>query len=168
MTQSADQALDDKRYSVIPRTLIFLFDQWNRVLLIKGSPHKKLWPGLYNGIGGHMECGEDALEAAQRELAEETGLTGVALELCGQIMIHVTEKAGVALFIFKGGYSGEIMGPSEEGELAWIELSQLEKIPLVEDLQILLPKVAAHHTGDQIIIGKYRYTHENKLDISIR
>ena len=63
-----DQGFDDRKYHVIPRTLIFLFDSLNRVLLIKGSDKKQRWPGKYNGVGGHIESGEDILEAALRVL----------------------------------------------------------------------------------------------------
>jgi 8-oxo-dGTP pyrophosphatase MutT (NUDIX family) len=47
---------------------------------------------LYNGIGGHIEAGEDILEAAQRELNEETGISQVELSICGQIMIDVSPE----------------------------------------------------------------------------
>ena len=168
MTPFSDQGLNKTRYTVIPRTLIFVFDHNNRVLLIKGSPQKKRWAGLYNGIGGHIETGEDVYEAAQRELEEETGLSEIALDLCGQVMIHGNENTGVALFIFKGAYTSGIIRESQEGELAWIDLSHLEEKSLVEDLRILLPKVASHQSADKMLIGKYRYTQENRLEISIR
>ena len=51
---------------LIPRTLIFLTCR-DLVLLLKGAPHKRLWANRYNGIGGHIERGEDVLTAAQRD-----------------------------------------------------------------------------------------------------
>ena len=167
MSPFSDQGLNKSRYRTIPRTLIFLFDHNHRVLLLKGSSHKKLWAGLYNGIGGHIEAGEDILEAAQRELVEETGIKGVALDLCGQIMIDVNENPGIALFIFKGKFRGGFKKESQEGELAWVDLYQLDNIPVVEDLPILLPKVVSHRIGDKVFIGKYYYNQENGLEISI-
>ncbi len=38
------------RYQVIPRTLCFVFDG-NDVLLIKRSPHERLFPNKINGLG---------------------------------------------------------------------------------------------------------------------
>jgi 8-oxo-dGTP diphosphatase len=59
---------------VIPRSLIFV-TRPGKVLLIKGHPRKRLWANRYNGIGGHIEYGEDLVKAAERELLEESGLS---------------------------------------------------------------------------------------------
>jgi len=69
------QGLNTERYAVVPRVLIFPFSADGKVLLLSGAPHKRIWAGLWNGIGGHIEAGESVLTAARRELCEETGLT---------------------------------------------------------------------------------------------
>ena len=70
---ASDQGVSTDRYALIPRVLIFLIRD-NQVLLLKGSEDKRLWANRFNGIGGHIEPGEDPLSAAYRELFEETGL----------------------------------------------------------------------------------------------
>ena len=39
------------------------------VLLLRGAADKRLWANRYNGLGGHVEAGEDVLSAAKREAA---------------------------------------------------------------------------------------------------
>lgn len=168
MVPKSDQSIDVERYQAIPRTLIFLFDQNNRVLLLKGSPNKKIWAGLYNGIGGHIEAGEDILEAAERELKEESGLEGIKLGFCGQVMVNVSENIGIAIFIFRGDYSGDDFRSSTEGRIAWIDLDEMMNIKMVEDLRLLIPMIANHQDGEPMIIGKYDYDVDGKLIMSFR
>jgi 8-oxo-dGTP diphosphatase len=161
----SDQGINHQNYKVIPRTLIFLFDRKNRVLLIKGSPTKRLWAGLYNGIGGHVKSGEDILESAYRELREEAGIKNVLLRLCAQIMVEVSPQVGVAIFVFKGEYPNEIFTSSSEGSLSWVNMNELHKMPLVEDLPLLIPKVFAHEPTSSVMIGKYVYGVDGDLKV---
>lgn len=160
-----DQGFDASRYQVIPRVLIFLFNSKDSVLLIKGSANKARWPGKYNGIGGHVEANEDILEAALRELKEESGITRVNIQLIGQIMINVSDISGVALFIFSGLYDRSDFSSSQEGNLEWIKLSNIHRLPVVEDLPVLIQRIKSHRLGDPIILGKYAYDNDGKLNI---
>ena len=164
----SDQGIDPQKYLVTPRTLIFIFNRQSQVLLIHGAKNKRLWAGLYNGIGGHVEAGEDILESAQRELFEETGIRGISLDLCGQIMIDVKPGIGVGVFLFRGVYEGQKLMASEEGELEWVSLDALENLPLVEDLPILIPRIAECEPGAPILIGKYSYGVNGALKISFQ
>jgi 8-oxo-dGTP diphosphatase len=163
----SDQGIDQKRYQVVPRTLIFLFDSNSRVLLLKGSPQKRLWAGLFNGIGGHIERGEDVLEAAKRELFEETGIAGVTLQYCAQIMVDVSEELGVAIFVFRGKLNNSNFEISSEGSLSWVALDALATVPIVEDLPTLIPRIAAHQVNSPTIFGKYTYDLDGNLLISL-
>ena len=163
---SSEQGIDVKRFSVVPRSLIFLFNDQDQVLLIKGSPEKHIWADKYNGLGGHIEPGEDILEGALRELAEESGVKELPIWLCGQILVTVNQSQGVAIFVFKGHAEAVETRDSLEGKLEWVGLNEIAGMPLVADLFELLPRVAAHTQGDPLIIGKYTYNEMDEMEFS--
>ena len=162
---SSDQGVNSDRYSVIPRTLIFITRD-DKVLLLKGAGKKRLWAGLYNGVGGHIEMGEDPLSAAHRELFEETGLTNINLSLCGIVLVNTNTNPGVCIFIFTGEAKNEELSDSNEGMLEWIGKSSFSGIPLVADLPILLPKILSHKPGSDPFIAHSWYDENDKLRLT--
>jgi 8-oxo-dGTP diphosphatase len=167
MMPASDQGVFHDRYKTIPRVLIFL-TRGREVLLIKGAPTKRLWANLYNGIGGHVEQGEDVLSAAYRELHEEAGIADVPLELSAIITIDSGERIGITMFVYKGnvpeGREYELL-PSDEGTLEWVHQFDMVSISLVEDLPVLIPRVLAHKSGVQPFFGLYNYSDEGKLQV---
>ena len=161
----SEQGVTADRYTIIPRTLIFV-TRGDEVLLIKGAPTKRLWANRYNGIGGHIERGEDALSAARRELNEETGLKSANLRLVGTVLIDASDQRGIGLFVFRGEYTGGKLVESAEGQLEWIPSAQLDQYPLVEDLRILLPRVLRMHPGDPPFSALYDYDDQEQMRVS--
>jgi 8-oxo-dGTP diphosphatase len=142
---ASDQGVNNSRYALIPRTLIFITRD-SHVLLLKGAPDKRLWANRYNGVGGHVERGEDILSAARRELIEETGLRIDDLWLCGLMVVDTGHNPGVGIFILRGELNdpqAEVI-PSAEGSLEWVAFDQLKQRLLLDDLKILLPRVLSH------------------------
>ncbi len=157
-----EQGTGQDRYKIIPRTLIFVFHQ-DKILLLKGAPTKRLWANRYNGIGGHVERGEDILMAARRELHEETGLVDVPLALCGMVMVDVEEKTGIGLYVFEGDSQITNVIPSEEGGLEWVPVDGWQELATVEDLPYLLPQVIRFRAGEPPFFALSHYDSEGKL-----
>ena len=157
-----DQIVDENRFLVIPRSLIFIFNA-DKVLLIKGAAEKKIWANRYNGLGGHIERGEDIKSAALRELSEEAGLVSIDIHLAGTVMINTGKQFGICIYIFTGEYNGEKLIPSAEGLLEWVRIAQINSINTVEDLPVLIENILANRATGQLLYGRYYYDDQDKL-----
>jgi 8-oxo-dGTP diphosphatase len=148
------------RYQVVPRTLILVIDN-GKVLLQKGAQTKKLWAGLYNGLGGHVERGEDILTSAKRELYEEAGITCRELKLAGMVTIDVHENDGILMFVFSGRKPEGVVRGSIEGNPEWIEISKINDLSLVEDIPMMIDKLLKNN--NELFFGHYAYDEQGKL-----
>ena len=156
----SDQGVAKHRYTVIPRVVIFLRRE-DSFLLLKGAPTKRLWANKYNGLGGHVEKGEDVLSAAKRELLEETGLTA-HLWLCGTLIVDAGDM-GIALYLFTGESEEVEVQASKEGMAEWIPFDRLGKMPVVEDVPILLSKIHSMKRGDPPFSARSYYDERERL-----
>ena len=163
----SDQGLESgrDRYRAVPRVLVFL-QKSGDILLLQGAPDKRIWPNLFNGVGGHVEANEDVLTAARREIREETGLTVTDLDLRAVVNIDAgAGRLGILMFVFVGQSDEDGMIASSEGELHWVPIDQLGVYPLVEDLIWLLPRVLDLPAHEAPLFLHYGYDAEDKLVI---
>lgn len=97
--------------------------------------HRRL--GTWLPVGGELEAGETPLEAARRELVEESGLTGAFHDLDGACdgvppgylgyEEHVAGAKGLHMnFVFVADVAGSDVRPNHEfEEFRWVDRDQL-------------------------------------------
>ncbi len=144
------------RYHLVPRVLCFV-TAGDDVLLLKGAATKKIWPGKFNGLGGHVERGETLEAAARREIREEAGLEVTDLRLRGVVTIDTGEPAGIGLFVFTAVAKSRACQPSAEGLLEWVPLAEARKLDAVEDLPLLLERLRGRPEAGPPFTGRYYY-----------
>jgi len=154
----SDQGVSRDRYMLIPRVLIFI-RRGPLILLLKGAATKRLWANQYNGIGGHIEPGEDVLSAAQRELLEETSLTA-DLWLCGTVVVETGENPGIGIYVFTGECPHGDPQASAEGTLEWLPIADVSDLPVVEDLPVVLSRIRKMKPGDAPFSARSYYENE--------
>ena len=115
-------------------TMLCLVQDGSRILL--QNRIKKDWAG-YTLPGGHVEPGESFVDACIREMKEETGLIVSNLKLCGLKQFPNGDSRYI-VFLFKTDTFTGKLASSEEGQMEWVELDQLDRYNTVSDLKELL------------------------------
>ena len=90
------------------------------------------------GIGGKFEEGESPEDCVLREVREETGLTLTSYAYRGLVTFVSDEWGTEYMHLFTAdGFTGEIR-PCDEGELQWIDKTELLHLPIWEGDKIFL------------------------------
>lgn len=156
---ATQQGFDAARWMVIPRTLIFLTNGGD-LLLMKRGAHRRVFPNRYNGLGGHVERGETIAAAALREVHEESGIRPEQVrDLRLRAISHVESGAegGIVVFVFTGEALTRVTQANDEGDLHWIPLPMVSGLPLVDDLPHLLPRLFGETARRELIYLRVRY-----------
>jgi 8-oxo-dGTP diphosphatase len=90
--------------------------------LVCRRPVQKRHGGLWEFPGGKLEAGETWLDAAQRELAEELGLT---VESVSEPVFAVHDAGSVFVITFVPVIAAGEPQPLEHAELRWARLAEL-------------------------------------------
>lgn len=100
--------------------------------------------GKYNGLGGHMERGEDIAACMTREIHEEAGIRVTGMSLRGTVNWTGFGDAGedwIAVIFLITSYTGTPFRSNTEGRLEWVSLDALDTVPMWEGDRYFLPLV---------------------------
>lgn len=154
-----------ERYSLVPRTLVFI-RRGNEYLLIHKKKKNSYGFGKLNGVGGHIEKGEEPFSSARREVYEETGLSINELDLCAILFIDIGKTPGIEVFVFRAELEGGQINQSDEGILEWKSLDEIRSSEQVlDDVPMLIDLCINHKVGKMPQIVKYSYNDNARLRI---
>lgn len=88
--------------------LCFLTRRDQVLMLLRNKPPNR---GLWNGVGGHIEAGENALQSVLREVAEETGYALPSARFCGLLTWEGYEIPAAGLRSIPPGSAGSRSTP---------------------------------------------------------
>ena len=136
----------------------------NKILLMKRGLHKELGPGLWAGIGGHIDINDitnpRALNLAVtcfREVYEETGIARESIRDL-KLRYIATRKVGDEIRFhhhFIGEMETEIPLPKcEEGELHWVCKDDIPRLPMSTSVgEALKHWLANPHSNDVYMVA---------------
>jgi len=111
---------------------VAIFNKKGKLVMQKRSMQKDLYPGYYAlSASGHVSKGETYGQAANRELKEEMGVTGIDLKRVDTFLVSAKSETEMVT-LYKGTYDGEYSFPFDEVESLFFfsspELQQLKYI----------------------------------------
>lgn len=123
---------------------VLLVDSRGWVLLQERDEHAPIAPERWAASGGHVEPGESFLEAAVRELREETGLVLAPeeLHLVGVYDIHHVERSSddrMALYTAATTATDADIVLGEGRQIVFVDPEVILDLPLSDSARAVLP-----------------------------
>jgi len=118
-----------------------------KVLLAQHS--KPPLKGIWSLPGGHIEPGEKAIEAAHRELNEETGVTADLKGLAdvANVILHHDDGALRAHYVISVFYGiwmhGEAKAESDCQAVEWVDIAELSERPMTDGTAAIIARAAS-------------------------
>jgi 8-oxo-dGTP pyrophosphatase MutT (NUDIX family) len=123
---------------------VVLVDRRGWLLLQERDEHAPVDADRWSLVGGGVEAGESDHEAAQRELCEETGVTGVALDSLGTLRtwcVECTQWHDVALFTAFTDLSDRDVECHEGRQIVFVDPRTIHTLDWSRSLAAALPRV---------------------------
>ena len=136
-------------------TLCYIEKDGQYLMLHRTKKKKDINKDKWIGVGGHAEGAESPEECLLREVKEETGLTLTSFCFRGLITFvsDACEPEQMCLFT-ADGFEGEI-SPCDEGELAWIDKTEILKLLLEGEQRFFTLKLV--YEGEKLVEKQLRF-----------
>jgi 8-oxo-dGTP pyrophosphatase MutT (NUDIX family) len=136
-----------------------------KLLVIRRSIHKTYMPGFVQPVGGKVNINEGPLQAAERELLEEAGLTVKNIHL--EAVLTDIHKDGInnwQVFHFSGDYDGGETPPSiDEGELLWLTPGEIKEQKILDSIRKIADNI--YSPNHEIIFAEYEWDEDNNATL---
>lgn len=133
-------------YTPIVATLGYILspDRKRTLLVHRNKRSEDQHLGKYNGLGGKMLPNEDIYRCLVREIHEEANIICETAVLRGTINWTGFGPQGENWFGFIyriDSFSGTPVTSNEEGDLVWVDVADIMKLPMWEGDKFFLPMV---------------------------
>lgn len=125
---------------MIETVLCYIEDKHRYLMLFRNKKKEDINKGKYIGIGGHLEPDESKDSALLREVKEETGLTLLSYQYRGKILFVNDDFQEIMYLYTADKFEGELIS-CNEGELKWIDIDEVLKVPHWEGDEYFLKKL---------------------------
>lgn len=122
---------------------IWIFNSRGQILLIQRHPDKKFAPLAWDAPAGHMMAGETPVQAAARELFEETGVRAAEEELVFIGTAQVPPYFGDNFCLYRDIPAEDIV--FQEGETCAAQWVSYEEMLRMAENGALSPATMTHH-----------------------
>ena len=111
--------------------IVAVYNESGQVLLLKRAESSACQPGKWSFPGGHAVTNETEVQAAIREVNEETGITISNLEFVRRRKKNYLFKT----FTYSGIVTRETLDLYENTDFAWVGFKELENYNIVPGLR---------------------------------
>jgi len=145
----------------------------NKVLMMKRGLHKELAPGMWAGIGGHMDFSEitnpralNLMETCYREIYEEAGINKADI-FCLKLRYIAVRKDGNEIrahYHHMGRVERELPLPKcEEGELHWVDKKDIAGLPMTTTVKKAVLHWLTNPENDEVYLVAVNKTNDGAI-----
>ncbi len=150
-------------------SVVYIRDNDKILMLHRTKKENDLNEGKWLGLGGRVEAKESPMEAARREVLEESSLILDELIYQGLMTFNYEDRETEYIFVYRGTLPEHLDDlveeaksfDSPEGELEWINIEEVLNLDLWEGDRLFLPYILDE--SDELFSLKLNYDFQDNL-----